>query len=199
MSSKISNKSPYLITDRVQLELLTSPVRQEIVDAVQASGPSSIREIAVEIGRPADALYYHVEQLLEGGLLVEKGVQNTRRRDAAVYDVPGRLRLQYDASDEQNVQSVNRIMAAMLRIADRDFRAGFGPDLAVTEGKHRNIWAARTKAWLTKKQLAEVNAILEHLLEIFRESAWSEDGGLFALTWVLSPMIAQPPQRSGSG
>ncbi|HET9620627.1 MAG TPA: helix-turn-helix domain-containing protein, partial [Kofleriaceae bacterium] len=43
---------------------LASPVRQEILDTVEAlGGTATIAELAAQLGRPADGLYYHVTVL----------------------------------------------------------------------------------------------------------------------------------------
>ena len=47
-----------------QLALLDSSVRHEILVALEAAdGPLSVPEMAAELGRPADGLYYHVPAL----------------------------------------------------------------------------------------------------------------------------------------
>ena len=58
-----------------RLSALASPVRIELVGVLQTRGPSSIREMALALDRPADGLYHHVRILLKAGLLVEKDRQ----------------------------------------------------------------------------------------------------------------------------
>ena len=126
------------------------------------------------MGRRPDSLYYHVRKLSAAGLLVDRGIRGSGRRAEAVYDIPGRpLRLAYDPSDPENVRAVSRVVASMLRSANRDFRGGFRPDLAVVEGDGRNLWAARMKGWLSDDDLAELNTLLNRILEVFhpREAA----------------------------
>src|SRR5262245_46892405 len=50
-------KRSYVVSRADQLRALRSPLRQEIIDAVAASGPRSVAELAEILGRPADALY----------------------------------------------------------------------------------------------------------------------------------------------
>ena len=143
-----------------QVRALESTVCQEIVDLVGAAGPCSVREMAGFMGRRPDSLYYHVRKLSAAGLLVDRGIRGSGRRAEAMYDVPGRpLRLAYDPSDPENVRAVSRVVASMLRSANRDFRGGFRPDLAVVEGDERNLWAARMKGWLSVDDLAELNTL----------------------------------------
>jgi predicted transcriptional regulator len=188
-----------------QVRALESTVCQEIVDLVGAAGPCSVREMAGFMGRRPDSLYYHVRKLSAAGLLVDRGIRGSGRRAEAVYDVPGRpLRLAYAPSDPENVEAVGRVIASMLRSANRDFHGGFRPGLAVVEGDARNLWAARMKGWLSDDDVAELNALLNRILEVFhpREAAdiagretRPADGGsrrLHSLTWVLAPMDTAP-------
>jgi hypothetical protein len=194
-----------------QVRALESTVCQEIVDLVGAAGPCSVREMAGFMGRRPDSLYYHVRKLSAAGLLVDRGTQGAGRRAEAVYDVPRRpLRLAYDPSDPENVRAVSRVVASMLRSANRDFRGGFRPDLAVVEGDARNLWAARMKGWLSDDDLAELNTLLNRILEVFHRREAAENAGrephstkgapprLHSLTWVLAPIDAAHA-RGGEG
>ncbi len=189
--------------------MLESTVCQEIVDLVDAAGPSSVRQMARLMDRRPDSLYYHVHKLEAAGLLIEQGVRGAGRHAEAVYDVPGRpLYLAYDPQDAENVKAVSRVVASMLRSTLRDFRSGFTPELAVVDGEDRNLWAARMKGWLSADDLVELNRLLMEILDLFHdeESPAGDDaaGGrtpgpprrLHSLTWVLAP--TNPGKRRGS-
>src|SRR5689334_1813461 len=136
MTTRFQHRN-YTIRRREQIAALASPVRQEIVDMVQASGPLSVAELAGLLGRPADGLYYHVKALAKVGLLVERagrGVRNGRGRTEAVFAVPGRLRLAYRPKDPENVAGIKRAAAAMLRVTGRTFAEAFDAGLAVGAG-----------------------------------------------------------------
>ena len=51
--------------------------------------PLMLVELADQLGRPADALYYHVKTLLGVGLLIEAGTAGEGRSEGAVYRLPG--------------------------------------------------------------------------------------------------------------
>ncbi len=189
----------YLIDQPDQIASLASPMRQEIVDSIQASGPSSVADLARQLGCPADSLYYHVARLAEAGLLIEHGVRRSGRKDEAVYDLPGPgMRLHYDPSDPENVSAVNKVIVSMLRVAERDFRAGFNPELAVVEGAGRNLRGYRAKAWLTEEELGELNELLERIDAILTRAKDPGPRRLHAFTWVLSPAKARAPRRAAA-
>ncbi|MCA9278211.1 MAG: helix-turn-helix transcriptional regulator [Phycisphaeraceae bacterium] len=186
------------ITDTKQMRALSSSVRQEIIDTVNALSVCSIREIALALGCSADSLYYHIRALIEAGLLVKAGTRPSSRREELLVSTPTRgiMRLCYEPNNEDTVNTVARIVGSMLRVAERDFKAGFKPDIARCDGSERNLNASRQKAWLNKAQRREVNVILHRLQEIFSETQPTEGSELHSLTFVLAP-IEPKEVRSG--
>ena len=57
------------VVERVeQIALLASPARQEIVDTIEAlGGEAAVAELAAQLGRSSDGLYYHLRHLVRGG------------------------------------------------------------------------------------------------------------------------------------
>ena len=187
----------YLVKQPDQLQLLASPVRQEIIDEMVNSGPCSVKEIATELGCSADSLYYHIKKLEEHGLIAEEGTRPTTRRDEKVYDVPARkVQVHYDPTDPENTENVAEIISSMLKITDQNFREGFQPELAQPEGSARNLWGTRQKAWLNEEELREVNRLMRKLRNIFWASKKTKDRNLHALTMVLTPIKEQPLRKS---
>jgi len=187
----------YYIEDPVQLELIASPMRQDILDHLEGMGPSSVNELSQAVGLPADALYYHIKKLVAVGLIVERGTRPSDRRDETVFALPSRkIQLRYDPADREQAQSVNRIASAMLRSSGRDFEAGLKSEHAIAEGNARNLWAARVKGWLSASQLREANKLLNQLHGIFHEAGPGDDRTLCSLTWGLAPVAAQPVRRT---
>ena len=99
----------YLIKRPEQIELLASPLRQEIVDAVRAMGTCSARELAVELGTSPDSLYYHLRKLVAVGLLVSEGKRSATRRHEEVFRTPGdSMRAVYDLGDARFSDALRR-------------------------------------------------------------------------------------------
>ena len=83
-----------------QLKALVSPVRQDIVDTLQTLGTASTTDLAEQLGRPADGLYYHVRALLKAGLVVPAGTRPQGGRNEALYRTAAPehgLKLNYEA------------------------------------------------------------------------------------------------------
>jgi predicted ArsR family transcriptional regulator len=192
---------PYLIKRRDQLATLESAVRQEIVDTIQAAGPVSAVEIATLMGRPADALYYHLKRLVRVGLVVVKTTRRTGRREEGVYDLAGHpLVLDYPVHAEGREHPLSRLVRSMLRTGERDFRAAVGTEQARPDGDRRNLWAGRRHAWLSRPDLERVNTLVDQLVSIMTRARNPAHGELCTMTLVLAPRISRagrrPPGRS---
>lgn len=178
------------IRDPAVIEALVSPMRQNLVDRIEALGPCSIRELADSLRVAPDSLYYHVNLLVEAGVLVVKGARETTRRDEMIYDVKKRnWHIRYEPKDKDNARAVRRVTASMLRQAERDFEAGLEDPAATVTGPGRNLWSLRLEASLTEDEVERVNGHLHKILAILRKRRRSEDAGtMCAVTWCIAPI-----------
>lgn len=179
---------PYVISDRRQIRALASPVRQDIVDAVSAIGRATAPEIARALGRRPDGLYFHLRLLSRVGLLKIGERPNSGGRMVATYSVPGRpLRVKYDLSEPAGSGAISRVAASMLRTANRSFARAAGKGDARVSGPHRELWAGRTRGWLSEEGLKEVNQTFARLIELFNRQRGPENACSYEVTFVLSP------------
>ena len=196
MSSRPRTR-PYVIRRRDQIAALESAVRQEIVDTIQAAGPLSASEISGLMGRPADALYYHLKRLVKVGLLVVRATRRSGRRDEAVYDLAGHpLVLDYPVSAEGKDHPLSGLVRSMLRTAEKDFRSAVGTDAARPDGDRRNLWAGRRHAWLSPRDLERVNGLVDQLVTIMTRARNPGGGELCTLTLLLAPRASRAGRRA---
>src|SRR3990170_3327266 len=120
MAKKFNRRA---ISDPAQIRLLSSPVRQEIVDTLAAlGGEASVSRLAEQLGRPADGLYYHLRVLVRGELVDESP---SEEREETVYRLKGEgdepLRLAYRRGMQGNLEALNVFARGLLQVAGRDF------------------------------------------------------------------------------
>lgn len=185
MTATKPNANPVLISDRRRIRTLVSPVRQEIVDALEASGPCAIADLAGLLGRRADALYFHVRQLLRVGLLVELPPRASGRRPAAIYDLPGRP-VSISRAPEAAL-AARPVIAAALRLGTRDVTRALADRAAQTAGPLRTLTAGRCKGWLNSAELRRVNALLDEVIALVRRPKPARGRSLQALVWGFAP------------
>src|SRR5262245_46567271 len=158
--------SPFYLADVRQVRAVASPVRAAIIDALEVVGPATIVRLGTALGYPPDGLYYHLRVLERIGLVVRTTPDNGS--GAARFDVPGRpATLRYRLDDRQQGRAMAKVVATMVRSAERSFRRAFGPGLAEAKGPHRNLRAGRRIAWLTASELRALNGYIERIHALF--------------------------------
>lgn len=190
----ISTKNYHAIADRKSIEVLASPVRQEIVDTMAAlQGEASVAQLAAELGRHADGLYYHLKLLVKAGLIeaLAKGESDEQRyRLAGGGNVP--LRLAYT---EDNAPALRKFVHGLVQVAEEDFNAALELGGVAMGGEARQLWAARNKCWLSHDELVKVNALLEQLCSIMSQPRTPERDQLVSCAFVLAPLAALEKRR----
>ena len=185
-----------IVEDAAEIALLASPARIEIVDTLEAHGSAiSVADLAQQLGRPADGLYYHLRQLADGGLIEEEiGTEGRLYRTRS--RLGDRLRLRYRPGATANAEAVGRVAASVLRVAGRDFAHALADPAAVVEGPQRELWAARGKGWVGPAELAEINRMLTRVMDLLQGPRSARRDKLVAVSWVLSPVQEKPSRRA---
>jgi hypothetical protein len=65
--------------------LMLAPARLDIVEAMRSLGPSSIKEVAAAVGRPATSLYPHFKLLMRIGVVVEEAPRRLAKHVERVF------------------------------------------------------------------------------------------------------------------
>ncbi|HTQ44567.1 MAG TPA: helix-turn-helix domain-containing protein [Polyangiaceae bacterium] len=189
-------RNPAVIQRPAEIKLLASPVRQEILDTLEAlGGNAAVASIASALGRPSDGLYYHLRILVKGGLLEELPDEGEGRRYRTRASRSERMRLRYEPGKTPNARAVTRVIGGMLRTTKRDFDAALADPEAVTDGPHRALHAARAKGWVSPSDLAELNRLQARAMALLRRNPKPRGAQLMSLTWVLAPVQARPSRR----
>jgi DNA-binding transcriptional ArsR family regulator len=177
--------SPAFIRTPAQVRALRSPTRQELVDALASSGPASAAELAALLSRAPDALYFHLKALLKVGLIIEREPRRNGRHVAAIYDLPAHpMRLSYAKPVRQ--KDIAAVVTSALRLSLRDFQRGLQTG-AVSEGPRRELWGGRVKGWVTARELARLNELLQEAHTILRAGRPGAGTTLMTVGFVLAP------------
>lgn len=157
-------KKPVYVETVAQLRALAAPARQEICDCLATVGAATVNELAEHLGRPADALYFHVRRLVKVGLVVELDREKTGRHVTSRYDLAARpLKLKYRRSTKKQVE---KVIGAATRAGLRDFEHSYDQLAESQVEGQRDLWAGRAKGWLTTDEVARVNQLLAQIHEI---------------------------------
>ncbi|MCH8247282.1 MAG: helix-turn-helix transcriptional regulator [Bacteroidetes bacterium] len=173
--------------------LVSSTLRRDILQLLSERGPSSVADLAADMGRPADALYYHFRLLIKNDLIAKFETRPSSRRDETIYTL---IRKQ-NAKTRADIQSKSPEEASsLLSTTEKEYERGFSLPGTVTQGKNINLLANRRSVWLTDDELKNLKNHLSAVDEILQESRMKrDDGQLYAFTYVLSPLEMRPIRR----
>jgi len=190
MERMAKSRTPYIIDSKKQLAVLVSAARQEIVDVLAQMGTVSVTELAATLGRPADALYYHLRILRTAGLIQEDGSRVTGGKRESLFRALGsELRIDYEESRRKSNRALAGIASSMLRLGIRDFRQAIQNEDVVVAGAKRELWTFRKTGWLTPKDLVQINESIERLGNAVSRPRGR--GELYGITILLTPLNRQ--------
>lgn len=188
------------ISERAQLAALATPLRQELIDSLHAAGGvATATELAAQLGRPVDGLYYHLRALAELGLVTEQTGRSRAGRAERRYELRGAdkglLRVDYEPQLAGNREGLRALAAAMLRIAGRDFSNALRRPELVVDGPQRELWAARNKGWVSAAELRQLLSLLERAALLLGRPRSKTRQHLMSLCFVVAPVEAHPARR----
>ncbi len=180
----------FVVSKPHQLRELASPVKQVILDALAAAKePRTMRELAEDVNRAADSLYYHMRSLVKSGLVIDAGTRLENGKQVAVYTAAAkRFRIKYDFGIPRFKQIMQSIFAATIRLAKRNFERGLELDNVRFGTKNRNLYMTRMEAWLSKQHLAEINRRIEEINEIMVDNCQPSAGERCTVFVCLAPL-----------
>ena len=185
----------YWVLQRKQLRSLVSQRRLEIIDRLVAAGPLAAKELARLVGAQPSALYHHLRQLMEVGLVVEAGYRVVRRRREVLYMTRApRIRLFRALQDQSNAREMIKITATMARQMSRDFRRGIRSPEARPSGALQNLGFMRLLASPSPATLRRINRYLAEIGELLFTSTDARYEPL-SLAWIMAPV--QRAQATG--
>ena len=180
----------YWIRRLDQLQALESPMRQRIVATLEDRGPSTVAEIAEDMGRIPESLYYHVRMLVDVELLVVCDQRGAGRRQEAVYrSVAPVLRLDYENRDDDWNRGLERAASAYLRAAGRQYAEALTSPEVRRSGDRREVRVMQINVRLGEEALAEVHRRMDELHDYCVDEHRKGEGTFYSLTALLTRVM----------
>ncbi len=179
---KQENKIYFISTPR-QLEVLSSPVRNEMIEVMMRLGSSTIGEIAEAMGRSAESLYYHMEQLrrVSAVRLVER--RKGKRQLERVYElVANDFRINETAHSPAFRRALKKAARALLQQSATEMEASIDSGQANKGDSAQTHRIGRDIVCLSDEALAELNERIVELHEWLGELDDDDAAHRIALT-----------------
>lgn len=103
-----------------QVKTLASAIRSEVFFSFTAFDPTSVADVARGLGKSAQTVHYHVNELLQAGLLIAVGERTKRSRTEKLYvhqavlnytRHPAEVNAEYRAEMTKSFNAITRSMA----------------------------------------------------------------------------------------
>lgn len=176
-----------------QILALADPLRFEVVDALRAGTPMSVRELANAIGRPCKSLYYPIRKLVAAGLVWKIGTRMDGRRDESVYSVTSRSR-RLPSITAQSLPALQTLMRCVARGWERDVLAAQAA-AAAGSADASALMIVRASGRLSVEDRRTVAKMSEDVAQFVRDRS-EGPGPVLKLAISLVPTV---PRGTGSG
>jgi len=176
-----------------QLRALASPVRNEVYSRLRALEKASAGDLGRELGRSAEAVHYHLRELLRVGLIREAFRRPTQRKPESVFEPTADAVRLPDPRKSPKVAELNRrAVLAGLRMVMRGYDAA-SRRAARTRERHEppagRIHVVRLNVRLSEEDAREFFRRIEELAR-FADQRRAAEGAGTRLHW---HSIVYPP------
>lgn len=190
MPNVTQTTQPYVMNEE-QAACLASPIRRELISVFQSDGPCSVSHVAATLGKPENATYYHVNRLVQCGLLVAAGEVGEGRERTVLY----KLVANAIAMPEQlqDTEIVRKSVRSVFSLAERELlRSLQSVDYRVL---HDSLFTlTRASARLDDETKQKVMRMLLEAARYAKEHQ-SPDGEITALTLCVAPVMSKKELR----
>lgn len=189
-STQKSRPKKFMINSIEQWEALSSPTRAAIIECLSAIGPSSIKEIAVSLGRSPELIHHHMPTLVETGFVVEDEPRQLARHTERVFAYNG-CEWVFDpkADPETFIEGMSKMAKAWSRANERLVSDA----LAGKDGKQltrvlKSLTFRSESAFLRPAAEKKVRKHLEAIKAIFHAERSSNEGEHRTIYWSMVPL-----------
>jgi DNA-binding transcriptional ArsR family regulator len=184
------------LTGHAALEAVASPARLEILTTL-GDGPKTTQELAQRLGRSRQSLYYHLDLLVQSGL-VTAGAPGEGERERRFRLRPKRLAVGARRDSATDRKAGAKAIQAILRLTAREATAALEDPATRFDPARREMIGIRAKARLTEGQLRRANELIDQLEALLSKARKeSPEDRLYTLTLVLTP--ARETGNPGAG
>lgn len=188
MNARSKRKQEYWISSARELEVLSSPIRNQIALVMERIDPVSVKEIAAELGREPATLYYHMKIFEEVGLIHVQGTRGEGVEKEVLYSLRGSpLRFSDSNLSPSYLAGMAKICSAFLRFAERLFANSLKRRVIRASGPGRQLMVFQGRFRLSKKSLAEFNRRIDELFADLAEMDDADASDAYVLTASFAP------------
>jgi DNA-binding transcriptional ArsR family regulator len=183
----------YVLSTALELEAVVSPVRHHVLRALSMLGTCSVKELAQQLGRSPESLYYHLRALQDAGLVIERGERVVQGRSEALYaTIAQRLVTDPKQTSPDYIDAFKDSAAALLRLADRQVGTALEHQKESGSTRPISLRIQQVQARLSPKSQRELARRLDDVLQFLYEADDAEQPDRVVVTLVSAPLGPAP-------
>lgn len=189
------------VDDVETFEILSNPTRLRILRNLKT--PASVKELAERLGVPPTRLYYHVNLLVEAGVITvaetrKVGAMLEKRYQRTAHSFTASPRLVTGGHDPVDIARIGA--GVVLDGARVDAEAALAAELRSAAAGDSGAFGrtgrmVRSIAHLTAEGAAEIQSMLDAVLQRLEELDVEDDGSEFGMTVVFFPVAGVEEQK----
>ena len=186
MAKNSKMTKPYIMTEE-QASCIASPIRRELVSVFQTDGPCSVSHVAATLGKPENATYYHVNRLVECGLLQTAGETGEGRERTVLYKLIATSIGMPEVFKDTDI--VKKSVRSVFSLTERELlRVLAANDYKVLHDNKFTL--TRASARLTVENQQKVMKMLWDVVKFAKENQ-SPEGEITAVTVCVAPVVTK--------
>lgn len=177
--------------DLAQVESLASPVRGEVFWSFNPDHPASVAEVAAGLGKSAQTVHYHVNELLRIGLLIAVDTRRQGARTEKLFVHQSRVFVSHGAQAPREYrdhalrgfQAITRTMAREQEAIHRTI------DLDPSIAAFGLYW--RETVRLTPEKAREINRRMRQVIDDIAKEDVGEEGVRVTVSYYMAPTLQE--------
>lgn len=187
------------LKDPARLRVLAAPLALQLLNALQGQREATAAELAEQVGRQREVVYYHLRRMVAAGIVRVTGQRATERRPVAVYRVSA-TDVRIDASDETADwrEALERLYRSAIRALERDVSASVAAGHRPGGGARAEFQLMARRLRLDEEGLREMNALFATVSQAALRRATARKGPVYSFAFALVPVVdRRRPGTSG--
>jgi predicted ArsR family transcriptional regulator len=185
----------YVLRKPSELEALISPLRHHLMRTLSNIGPCAARDLAAEMGRSPESLYYHLKALEGAGLVVQQGNRIRNGRNEMLYaSVAKKIFSDPQQTSSRYLDAFRRSAAALLRLSQRQVTAAILRQQERGSRRPITLRAQQLQARLSPASQRELAQRLDEILEFLIDHDDPEEQSRTMVTLVSAPLHRFPEE-----
>jgi len=188
-------KKTHVIRTPDQLKALRTPIRKQIIGFMSYLKSCSVNELAPYVGLAPESIYYHVNNLVQAGLVKERHKRLSGKRMESVYElVAPQILVDKNNCSEDFLEALKNVYSAALRSVERGLNRALDYEKTLKGSQRKTTELRHLIVRLNPKSKAQVRRMLKDLDGFLLENNDPDAKNAYSITTIFN-LMAPPSDK----